>query len=471
MHNNRHINGFSLFEVLTVLAVVSLASVAGLQYYKGQQEKTIANDYGRKLYLYGQAAQQYVSDSTIFHTTYFLQGTDPDGHNPLVPQATLQGDDYTTTIVGVNWLKEANAGKNAEGQPYLDDQFSFAKDVRPLIIAQKDEEGNLSLTNDDAITTTISFSSLSSSSPYRIAVTTGALYSFNGTDPQSNLPLEPVVKPTLTQQAISTANTYYTPESGIPALEYKFPYDVSAGETPENAPVEGRMSQEVPDTDFIKLDGSNFMQNTLSFEELTGHAIRGIAAIEFNSTNNTLEFAQDNAKHTLTNLDKLTGQGLSTIDKANQLQLTGLGSSVSVKSLSFNSAGSPSKLLGPKSLAFRTTDPGNTNRITNLGYIEFTKAPISKFYGIGFDYSLMDANSNGPKVSYTNGMSYFDITTQPQDVCFLTTVSLYDDTSGSYSPNEGCEVYRSGSKERMLVSNNSTNSVACTAGCLQWSSP
>lgn len=97
--------GFTLFEILLVLFVMSMIVIGGIQYAQRQQEQAAAQQLGQRLYQYGIAASEYARQNpdkfTVPHEVYGIEwlktAVNPETcTNPNDPQSckTFLGKDY-----------------------------------------------------------------------------------------------------------------------------------------------------------------------------------------------------------------------------------------------------------------------------------------------------------------------------------------------------------------------------------------
>jgi type II secretory pathway pseudopilin PulG len=257
--------GFTLFEVLLLLFVASVITVAALRYAKHQQEVAADQTYGLKLYTLGQAVSQYIASATQLQANCQLPG--PGGKSNPSSSITLtnctpggNGTTATLTASGVDWLYVNNAGTTLMGSPFLPKDFSFAKDLGPLQMATVNPDGSMgAATGDHAIITTVTFTQ-GGSSPPTISIQAGGLFETKGVDSKGN-PIAPVLMPALTQDAITHANTLYSASQGGAAINYTFPYLPAGGGSPQPSNVQGAPSQVgVP---YLQVEGSNAGGNSM----------------------------------------------------------------------------------------------------------------------------------------------------------------------------------------------------------------
>ena len=196
--------GFSLFEMVLALVVVSMLAVAGIKYTNYQAQSSAAEVYGQNLYLYGQAVRGFIYDNAQSINQFVAAN-----HIQLPPNLTAfstasagPNGDYTLTFTNVQWLAQQ---KNAQGASYLPANFKIEEGISPLIL----KEG---------ITTVIGLSTNPSSPLYSapsISITTGMLY-------KSAAGGTAAIAPEFTAVAVKHANTFYTTYAGGGAIQYVY---------------------------------------------------------------------------------------------------------------------------------------------------------------------------------------------------------------------------------------------------------
>lgn len=291
MHKlTKKIAGVSLFEILLVLLIMSMLTVAAIQYAKSQREKAADQAYGVKLYIYGQAVRDYVFDSQTLRSNMTMVG--PSGTNPITDAGT---SGMEITVEGVDWLKEDNAGLDPKGLPYLDEDFTFDIGMAPLKIAAGKNLNSLKF-GDDAFETVITFEDPTqpATSAYKITINGGVLVNDSpGVDSQGN-PLKAELKPALTQDAVKHANELYTSYEGAAAIYYEYAYiDPDDQTINQKALVVGSLSPLAKKGDaYLRIDGGNAMEADL---DVGGNAVSNLKTLNFSGSGivnglNTLNF-------------------------------------------------------------------------------------------------------------------------------------------------------------------------------------
>lgn len=430
----RKFSGVSLFEVLLVLVVASLMAVGAMRYAKQQQEIAADQLYGQNLYSFGQAVQQYVTDAKLSNSNIYLPGTDPSNGRNLAYKATprpftiIQNVDSqgrgTTSIgvTGVDWLKAVNAGKNEHGQPYLPDNFSFAANMSPLLIAFPDNAGNADPTfqGDAAIKTGIYIDGLDN---VTITVAGGVLY-----EQPTKVGGKPKLMPALTQQALVHANTMYTPTQGLAVVNYSLPYIDATGAIKPNAVVSGTTS--TAGDPYLRTDGTNQMEGDINFDpSLATAQMNDVSAINFvkGSTSTT----------SINDLDELR---LSTEVDSNGNVIDVLGKISGVNTMYLgpnNNSGDYPKLVFADTSNNTKFGGGIISGVTSVDFAPFTGQGAS---------TQADPNISGLKnlTFNPNGMTPAYYTTKPGALCLQRKITrgFFQIPNPDYPCNCSSFIYR-----------------------------
>lgn len=399
--------GVTLFEILLVLFIMSLLTVAAIRYTAHQREIAADQAYGVKLYIFGQAVRDYIIHADSLRTNFTLPG-------PIVPPATVAGKNpsadititgaptYLIVAKGVDWLKQTNAGKDEQGQPFLEDNFTFAIGMEPLRVGRQDAVASAMLYGDQALETTVTFEDTSnpSSSSYKITIKAGVLYeqeSVPATPPATGTTIHDVLMPALTQDAVKHANELYTSYEGAAAIYYDYPYiDAATHVANPAAELTGVLSSLAKQGDaYLRTDGGNSMLADLSFTG-TDRAIVGANEISLVATN-------------LPSGQGATIAGVAKLSFDNIIQPSSI---TALTTLSFINKTS-SEINNLQTLNFYT--PGNIknstsaiNNLVSLAFVPGTDSKISELKTINLTSALEDNTSNNAKISGLDLLKFGD---------------------------------------------------------------
>jgi prepilin-type N-terminal cleavage/methylation domain-containing protein len=235
--------GFSLFEIMLVLFVLSMIVMGGIQYSQSQQEKNAAQQLGQRLYQYGVAVSEYAR---------------------LNPDKLLPGDHE---MYGIEWLKNKINPETCDTPDLTDpdtcDTFlgqDFNLQLKNLYIAgmQGDEDAQ-----DDQLYT--EFEQINGELRIKL-VELGTVYRYakakESTEEQT---VEYVVDLSLPGQAAMVANEH-TYEYGSARLTYTVE-KINAGNDIDDIHVVGIPTTSLPNVDsgYLRTDGSNKMDGDLAF--------------------------------------------------------------------------------------------------------------------------------------------------------------------------------------------------------------
>ncbi len=290
--------GVTLFEMLLVLMITALVAVAAIRYADRQRDEAVADRLAEKLYFYSQAVREYAFDN----------------------QEAIEAGTITMTQLGVDWLKEAEAGLNETGEPYLNDDFTFAQGMEPLFLGEFD--GTVGVQNnpdEDIVQTELSWNATEDRPEIEVLI--GSLYDPNTGSDSQGVRYPPQVMPDISATAAQKASEFYDPHKGFAALTYQV--DITDPSFP-NVPIVGNLSHTSTESeDYLRIDGQNYMKDFIDFIDADVHGnvteaqddygIRYIETIAFddNATNSkisklrTLDFHDEALNSTATNTTKV----------------------------------------------------------------------------------------------------------------------------------------------------------------------
>lgn len=465
--------GFSLFEILLALFVISVLVVGVTRYIMTQEQTSAEQQYGQNLYTYGQAVYQYVynnsayliknnafSNPALAPASASTNGSLPAGYNMqvVIPAAQI-----------TQWLNQTNAGLNPQtGQPYLPAQFHLNQGVTQLLLALPDNSGSgpdQTKTGDASLSTTVYYSSTSTNLPPLIVITTGVLYQAQGSSQAY------VLRPDLTAAAIQYANNFYANNQGGAAITYTYPYNPSSP-SPTTV-VTGNVTlgaQLGGGNGYLMTKGSNqggnSMEGNINFGlDAQGNSLGSIQSVQVinfnvepwgggqqNVINNlsTLQLAQNGASLPAITLDPTFGGVIYNATTVNMF------------------TGGVINNLG--TLQFNSNSAAGQNQVQSLDSLVFRDATVSNFNGIFLSpittctYQLQPCNT---------GVPVHDSQNRPISLCFMTQFeSAVPEKSapiiGSSLGLDAC-IIRPKGNTWVLDTSSSGWPVKCATRCIQWS--
>jgi prepilin-type N-terminal cleavage/methylation domain-containing protein len=228
--------GFSLFEILLALLVMSMIVVGGIQWSNRKHEEASAQQLGHRLFQYGLAVSEYARQNPAGYTAKNLP---------------------PNTFYGIAWLQDpAHPNREMCRDPedvstcetFLGEDFNFYFDkiqIAPLI------EGN----PDSVIH--VSFDPPTSNMPGPLtvhSVTVGKVYLLNKTTREYDVDVS------LDSRAINFAN-HFTDQNGSARIFYQlFPLDASGVITGQPFTAGANV-----DSGYLRTDGSNDMDANIRF--------------------------------------------------------------------------------------------------------------------------------------------------------------------------------------------------------------
>lgn len=280
--------GFSLFEILLALFIMSMIVVGGIQWSKRKHEEAAAQQLGLRLFQYGMAVSEYARQN-------------PDGYtsNNLPPN----------NLYGINWLKaktnpESCYPDNNHCQTFLGQDFNFnLSDLRvePLYPGMDDTQIHVEL--EPPVTDKVG--------PLNVKlIIVGKVLRFTtGTQPYQ-------VDISLDSRAVNFANQY-NDQSGTAEITY------TLAPLNENAQITGVPSTTAPniDTGYLRTDGSNEMDNSIRFSSTAlNKKVEGVKELQFDDS----ETAKASGLQTLTFNNNTTTEigNLATISGLNKLNFS-----------------------------------------------------------------------------------------------------------------------------------------------------
>lgn len=247
----RRFRGFSLFEVMLALIVMSLIVVGGIAWSKRKQQETSAEQLGHRLYLYGMAVTEYGRQN-------------PDGyHSGKLPPANLYGFEWLKNTPNKEMCADIN--NDATCDMFLEQDFNFKFNA---VVISSLIEGN-----DDAQVEVIYETPLSTTpGPLKVKeVRVGKVYVFsqNGGNYEVNISLD--------ARATSVANHFHD-QHGTAEITYKLS---SMDKTALITGVPTTMGINV-DAAYLRTDGANEMDNSIRFSNTaTMRDIEQVGTINF----------------------------------------------------------------------------------------------------------------------------------------------------------------------------------------------
>lgn len=243
--------GFTLFEILLALFIMSMIVVGGMQWSKRKHEEAAARQLGLRLFQYGMAVSEYARQN-------------PDGYTSkhLPPN----------NLYGVDWLKhktnpESCYPDNSHCQFFLGQDFSFnLSDLRvgPLREGVDDSQIHVELvppTSDKIGPLTVKL------------ISVGKVYRYTtGTSPYS-------VDISLDSRAVNFANQY-NDQSGTAEITYTL-YPLN-----QDGMITGVPSTTSPNIDsgYLRTDGTNQMDNSIRFSSSAATKnIENVSAVKFHN--------------------------------------------------------------------------------------------------------------------------------------------------------------------------------------------
>lgn len=247
--------GFSLFEILLALLIMSMIIVGGIEYASRKNETSAAELLGHRLYLYGLAVSDYARQ------------------NPQKLNAE-------TEFYGINWLKNEPNPENCTNpddittcKPFLGPDFNL--NFQAITIENFPDATD---PEDAQIYTRLSPLAPPSTSLQVNLVQLGRVLKYTKATNQY------AVDTSLSTRAINHANNFNDPLLGSPQLTYK----LSSFDTEGYILSEGYSAGTGIDTAFLRLDGSNSMKASIRFDQSAPTKnIEGVGNINFDTTSNT----------------------------------------------------------------------------------------------------------------------------------------------------------------------------------------
>jgi prepilin-type N-terminal cleavage/methylation domain-containing protein len=243
--------GFSLFEILLALLIMSMIVVGGIEYASRKNETSAAEQLGHRLYLYGLAVSDYARQN---------------------PKKLAE----ETEFYGVNWLKNepnpencTTPGDLSTCKPFLGQDFNLKFQAIALEVFPDSTDPE-----DAQIYTRLSPLAPPSTSLQVNLVQLGRVLKYTKATNQY------AVDTSLSTRAINHANNFNDPLLGSPQLTYK----LSSFDTEGYILSEGYSAGTGIDTAFLRLDGSNSMKASIRFDSLAATKnIEGLNEINFDT--------------------------------------------------------------------------------------------------------------------------------------------------------------------------------------------
>ncbi len=347
--------GVTLFEMLLVLIIISLVTVAAIRYADRQRDEGVADVLAQKLYEYGHAVREYAYDNQEAIEAGELTSdsfTSEDGTQ------TSWVSDEGYVFDGVDWLKTPQAGNNESGEPYLEESFTFARGLRPLFLGlvdgtagssgggvpdPNDPNASSTNTNNQIIQTKLSWN-VDENRP-EISVDIGSLYDAAVTPAKA--------MPDITATAAKKASEYYDPIRGFAAVSYNI--NLSEANFPQ-VPMHGGLAHGATESEsYLRIDGQNYMKDNINFLDADLHGT--VTEDEDNYGMRNLEFIEfdDNDDTDISNLTTLNFNTDSAVNNLNAL----------------NFEGTDRKITNLESIDFKTANGRGTGRIRGVDQINF----------------------------------------------------------------------------------------------------
>jgi prepilin-type N-terminal cleavage/methylation domain-containing protein len=247
--------GFSLFEILLALLIMSMIVVGGIEYASRKNETSAAEQLGHRLYLYGLAVSDYARQNpqkltveTEFYGINWLK-------NEPNPESCTHPDDLTTckTFLGQDF--------NLQFQSIHLESFSDVEDP-------EDAQMFTRLTPHPAPSSGLKID----------LVQLGRVLKYTKATNDYHADLS------LATRAINAANHFNDPFLGSPQLTYK----LSSYDAEGHIYSDGLSTGTGIDSAFLRLDGTNSMKASIRFAETAAsNNVEGVKTIQFvDSANN-----------------------------------------------------------------------------------------------------------------------------------------------------------------------------------------
>lgn len=352
--------GVTLFEMLLLLFLLSLAVVAGIRYANQQQEESVAEKLAIKMFEYSAGVKEWLNQHE---------------NDIRAASCTDTGSSDPCYFEGVEWLQ--SAGVNERGEAYLSPDFSFGTGLAPLALMNQSGQSG-----DDIIETRFFLAQPANpNSEIKVTIALGALYDLTpGVDSKGNT-LPPEILPEVTADAAKLASDMVDPLRGVSP----FVFDVDFDPGPTQFEILGTMQDVSKTTEkYLRIDGENYMTDNLDFQDQDihggstdpeGHGIRYIENIQFD----------DDVVTKVTNIDEFGFDAAAADSKIENLVLLdfdGVSEMNDVRTINFQTVGG-AKINNLKTLTFHSSG-------ANLNLSGSTVSQLNKITFTGND-SLIDA--------------------------------------------------------------------------------